>query len=314
MTTGRKTKAITFDIKDRGRTYTGQDRSNVDVKSMIDKINSKETQEMVKTGSLIGYWGHQIRQRFGMFPPETAIVDGKLIRLEASAKTIELSATKDGLVTHRQEFFANEAGEFAMKQYQANAAAFSTAARYKEQMGKLFTTLVGGFDLVWQPNFVANAGDGQLFDGLFIPESEEGGIPIFDSMTAVETLNPVSAMLAQALERQILQGYDSIHAQTQLNQHAEQAYDQLAGVMQDNIRLRDRTAKHAIIRRAREKEKYDSMVGETRSFDAVMAEASQFTIAEEERIRNEYDSIAENASKSVVVDVFGSAFNKWIKW
>ena len=72
-----KTEILKYNLHDRGRKYTGQDRSNVDVSAMIQRINSPDTQELVSTGGLFGYYGHQIRQRFGMMPPETAMIDGK---------------------------------------------------------------------------------------------------------------------------------------------------------------------------------------------------------------------------------------------
>lgn len=284
----RKTKALTYSLKDRGRTFTGQDRSNVDLPTMIAKINSNEVQEMVKTKSLIGYYGHQIRQRFGMYPPESVIVDGKMVRLEPAIRTIEIHADSDGTVTHKQEFFNNEAGEFALKQYQANAGGFSTAVTYNEtSSGKLLTKLFAGFDYVQVPNFVDNAGDGMLYDGLFVQDHGEG-ISMFDSAM---TLDPVTAILAQSLERQIAQTFDSIHTQIALAGYAEKAFDQLGSALKDNVRLRDRAARYAKIRQARENERMESMVCSVRSFDSVIEEANQFLQDEEERVREEFDAI-----------------------
>ena len=69
---GRKTKRITFNLHERGRQFLGKDRSNVDMNEMIKQINSPQVQEMVKTGTLYGYNGHEIRKRYGMNPPDPA--------------------------------------------------------------------------------------------------------------------------------------------------------------------------------------------------------------------------------------------------
>ncbi|ESK56324.1 hypothetical protein [Acinetobacter tjernbergiae] len=62
--TGRKTKRITYNLE-RGRLYLGKDRGNVDMNEMIRQINSPKVQEMVKTKTLYGYNGHEIRKRYG---------------------------------------------------------------------------------------------------------------------------------------------------------------------------------------------------------------------------------------------------------
>ena len=86
-----KTEILKYNLYDRGRKHTGQDRSDVDIEKMIDRINAPDTQELVKTGGLFGYYGHQIRQRFGMNPPETAMINGKKIHLEPAFRTIYLN-------------------------------------------------------------------------------------------------------------------------------------------------------------------------------------------------------------------------------
>lgn len=127
----RTTKLITYNIKERGRKYTGTDRSNVNVQSMVDAINSPATQELVKTGDLYGYYGHEIRQLYGMNPPDTFITDdGREIRISPAVRTIELRADQEGNVSHRQEFFTNEAGEYAYHQYKAKIGGFSTAVSF----------------------------------------------------------------------------------------------------------------------------------------------------------------------------------------
>lgn len=67
--TGRKTKRITYNLHERGRSHLGKDRSNVDMNEMIRQINSPQVQEMVKTGTLYGY-------------SKDAVVDTRRIRQE----------------------------------------------------------------------------------------------------------------------------------------------------------------------------------------------------------------------------------------
>lgn len=297
MGSPRKTKLLKYDLKDRGRKLTGQDRSNVDIAAMVDQINSPKTQEMVNTGSLVGFYGHQIRQRFGLFPPETALIDGKAVRLEPAFKTNLIKANLDGTVEHQHEFLDNESGEFARRQYLANGGGFSTAVTYRPSGTKLIPTVFAGFDFVWQPNYATNVGDGQLFDGLFVPENGDGGIPLFDSATDAQRLDPATAMLAHALERQIIQNFDSIHSQIALSTHAEQAIDQVGALLEENQRLRDRQAKRAALQQARQQDIYDGMSGKTRPFDEVVEEAQQFAQIQQQQKKDLFDAVDDEQKK-----------------
>ncbi len=304
MSKSRKTNTLKYDLKKRGRAITGQDRSNVDMQAMVEQINSAKTQELVNTGSLIGFYGHQIRQRFGMFPPETAIIDGKVVRLEPAFKTKLIKAYPDGTVEHQHEFLDNESGEFARRQYLANGGGFSTAVTYKPMGSKLVPTLFAGFDFVWQPNYATNVGDGQLFDGLYVPESPDVGIPLFDSATNPQQLEPVAALLAHTLEQQILQNFDSMHAQMQLTTHTEQAFSQVEVLMQENQHLRDRQARRAELQRQRQADLYDGMSGEVMPFEQYMEEARAFTAAQQEQEQQIFDEVKKQ-SKGVAPWVFG---------
>lgn len=270
MAKGRKTKPLVYNLNDRGRRYTGVDRSNVDIAAMVNLINSASVQEMVSTGSLQGFYGHQIRQRFGMVPPESVPIDGKMVRLEPAFKTISIHADKDGNVTHQAQFLDNETGEFARKQYLAEVGGFSTAVNYRRDGGQLVPTGFFGFDYVMQPNYALNVGDGELFDGLFVPEHQEGLISCFDSATDIQQLSASQAMIARMLEEQITREYDNIHAQITLMQHANSAYDQVAVMHQQMGHLE----RKKVIQAQRQVDLYTGMVGEIRSFDSVCEEAN----------------------------------------
>lgn len=199
----RITQEITYSLHNRGRNVTGKDRSNVDAQSMIHKINSAEVQEFVKNGQLIGYYGHQIRQRYGMNPPETVMIGDKIIRLEPAIRTIYLKADPDGKVTHKTEFLENDAGNHAMRQYMANVGGFSTACDYFVQPGGILVPRnFAGYDYVLQPNFVDNVGYA-LFDSIHADEEKE--------------------LLEQRLELEIVQLYDSIGEIAQLHDMSEAA-------------------------------------------------------------------------------------------
>ena len=148
---GRKTKRITFNLHERGRQFLGKDRSNVDMNEMIKQINSPQVQEMAKTGTLYGYNGHEIRKRYGMNPPDSVIVDGKVVYLERAFRTLEVYADKEGNVSHVTEFLDNPSGEYARKQYQARVGGFSSAQNYKRAGLGLIPVGFYGFDSAAQP-------------------------------------------------------------------------------------------------------------------------------------------------------------------
>lgn len=186
MSTGRKTKPITFNIKERGRQFTGQSRSNVDYKKWIDLINSPATQEMISTGSMLGYYGHQIRMAWGLNPPETVLVNDKLLTISPALRTIEMRCDQDGNVTHRVEFLETPEGEHALRQYKAKIGGFSAAHDHKTENGVVVPTEVCGMDYVLQPNYATNIGDGVLLDsisgGLVKANLEQSVLEMYDNI------------------------------------------------------------------------------------------------------------------------------------
>lgn len=263
---GKKTAKLSYNLHDRGRKYNGSDRSNVDFNEMIKLINSNQVQELAQTGSLYGYYGHSIRQRFGMRPPETVVVDGKTIHLEPAFKTIEIVAHKNGQVEHINEFLDNDAGEYASRQYKAKAGGFSTAVNYKPVgVGKLLPVGFFGFDYVLQPNYTTNNGDGQLYDdiGLFLPvDAESDVIACFDSLTDVNSLTGERRTIATMLEREIMSLYDDIREKNELYERNEQA---LAVIAQGEHRKK--------LIEQRQKEQYKIMAGSISDFDSIIEQA-----------------------------------------
>lgn len=266
---GRKTKRITYNLYDRGRLHSGKDRSNVDMKEMIARINDPTVQEMIKSGTFFGYNGHEIRKRYGMNPPDSVIIDGKVVYLERSVRTLESTANSNGDVTHVHEFLENESGEYARKQYLARVGGFSSAQNYKRAGLGLIPIGFYGFDYVTQPNYATNVGDGQLFDGLAIPEDKDGMIACFDDATDVTQLSASEAMIAHLLEQQILKDFDNIHIQSELLNMNGQALDQI-DVLANQISARER---REALQAQRKQDLSTGLVGVIRSFDSVCEEA-----------------------------------------
>lgn len=260
MAESRKTKLITFDLKDRGRQFTGQDRSNVDLKSWVDLINSPQTQEMVSTGGMFGYYGHQIRQLWGMYPPETVPLEGKLIKISPAIRTVELSASEDGIVNHRIEFLETPEGEHAYRQYKAKVGGFSIACDFKNLLGKIIPTLMGGFDYVLQQNYLLNTSNG-----------------LFDSAV------PMPDMVRNALELSVCEMYDCIH---QCN-YAEYLTENAAAQMLEAAELENRflaemakEAKRKALQEKRQKAIYDSALCPTEPFSDFLDKSNTFLTAQ----------------------------------
>ncbi|BCU64863.1 hypothetical protein [Acinetobacter bouvetii] len=49
--TARKTRKIKYNLFEHGRLHSGRNRANVDMKEMINQINSPKVQEMIKIGT-----------------------------------------------------------------------------------------------------------------------------------------------------------------------------------------------------------------------------------------------------------------------
>ena len=243
----RITKKITYNIADRGRKHVGQDRSNVNIRSMVDAINSPATQELVNSGDLYGYYGHELRQLYGMTPPDTVVTqDGREIRIAPAIRTVELSADSNGNVTHRQEFLENETGEYAYQQYKAKVGGFSTAVMFEPtRTGVRNVSGFYGFDYVRTPNYHTNRGDFS-FDGLVLVD--EAG---FDGL---EQLDPSQVQLKQVLEQSLVAQYDSIfdvmQAQNTVDYFQQQVIDAQLALDREIMRKRRIAKREADIKQA----------------------------------------------------------------
>jgi len=263
----KKTRVITYNLADRGRSKdVGTDRSDVDIKSMVDRMNASSTQELINSGDMYGYYGHELRGRFGMNPPDVWVNPntGDSIRIEPAIRTIKLEADNDGNVSHQQEFLDTETGKYSERLYASNAGGFSSAVMRKMgSAGKYDVTSFDGFDYVRQPNYNTNRGDG-MFDGLFWLD-ETSDQPAFDSL---EGISPERAMIKAALETAILYQYDSIAAAVQadaMNTH----YQNETLAAQDAYITRQQNLENIRAKRANRKDElFDSMICPSVPFEA----------------------------------------------
>lgn len=286
----RVTKPITYSLKDRGYKIAGKDRTNVDVRAMVDTLNSPVVQEIIANGAMYGYYGHEIRQRFGMIPPETATLEGRLVRLEPACRTVELSATKDGTVTHKQEFLENDAGEHAYQNYKGKVGGFSIASNYKPtQSGMLAPSQFGGFDYTRQPNFATNTSYG-LFDSAFVEDDEQSA--------------NIAAVITPYLDREIVAIYDSIARESALNNHLNMSLDRVVQLELENQKLRQRA--QAKLRRQKEVQEalFDSAICPTMPFDEAVEKANAFL---SKQISDRYQGDGKQEKEPSLI---GRGFNK----
>lgn len=170
---GQKTEVIRYNVTQRGREHRGVER-RFDLRALCSLVNSPEIQERVKNRDMVGYYGHWQRMKFGLIPPETAIVDGKTINIEPAIVTTYLHADADGNIEHETEFLDTAAGKIAARLHNSKAGGFSSAIHANPRGGFDVATMFAGFDYVLEPNYTANRGyafdsvgggtEGMIFD------------------------------------------------------------------------------------------------------------------------------------------------------
>jgi hypothetical protein len=278
----RITKKISYNLNDRGRAHSGQDRSNVDVPAMIRKINSPHIQEQVDSGTLNGFCGHQIRQLYGMIPPETAVLDGKVIPLEPAIRTVYIHAAEDGTVTHQQEFYDNLMGEHVRRQYEAKIGGFSTAVNYIIDGMRLLPNVFGGMDYVFAPNFLENA-----------------SIGLFDSANTAEEMPLIKTML----EFELITLFDSAEESNQNADYLKAMSDRARAAEKELRILKAQTRRRIEKTNQMTIDAYDSALCSGRtSFDRQVEQAQEFlsmNVNEAEKEKSTHEQKAEKMMQSL---------------
>lgn len=194
-----QTGIITYNLNTRGRTYRGQDR-RFNIKALARIINGPATQERVKNRDMAGYWGHFIRVKFGMIPPETVIINGIPQPLEPALLTTYLNCRPDGTVEHNAEFLDTGPGQLAATLYGNKTGGFSSAIDDEHNPRNFY-----GFDYVQEPNYTTNRGyplDSVATEGLVL---DSAGIAEFNDYNGhvratLALLDSVNAEYRRALE------------------------------------------------------------------------------------------------------------------
>lgn len=227
----QETDLIRYNVTQRGRTHRGKDR-NFDLRALVSLVNSPEIQERVKNRDMLGYYGHWQRMKFGMMPPETAIVDGKTVNIEPAIVTTYLRAEPDGTIEHRSEFLDNAPGKIAARLHKSRTGGFSSAIHATPRGNVDVATLFAGFDYVLEPNYTTNRGyvfdsagmaaDGSVFDFVMQEYNQSAAhmAALYDSlqgdhMMAMQTVQRLQeeneqmlSMLAAGTGRAVLDGVD----------------------------------------------------------------------------------------------------------
>lgn len=163
---GKRTGVIKYNINETGRTFTGTARK-VDVDAMMRLVNGPAVQEAVSKGDIVGYVGHQYREKFGLDTPETVIVDGKTVYLEPTCKTIYIKSLPNGDLEHEQEFLDTAAGRVGQRLWESGAYGFSSVFHAPDEGGFRTPKNYFGMDVVRGPNFDANRGNtGAMLDSV----------------------------------------------------------------------------------------------------------------------------------------------------
>lgn len=281
----KKTKLITYNLADRDRKHNGIDRSDMDIRSAIHHINSPAVQELVSSGDLFGYYGHEIRARFGMNPPDSWVnPNGETIRIEPAIRTVKLSADNEGNVSAQHEFLSTDSGKYSENLYANNAGGFSSAIMRKMGDGGMYNvTGFYGFDYVKSPNYNTNRGNA-LFDALFI---EDEGSFCFDNITGI---TPQQAAIKSALESAILHQYDNIHSAIQAQMMVNH-YQNEAAASQEAYLTRQQNLERIRERRDRRSDEIlDGLICQSTDFASVQAQWDSFA----------FDSTSDDDFKTVV--------------
>lgn len=202
----RTTGRITYSLRDRKYLHNGVDRNDLDMQAMIKLIRSEAVQELVRKRCIFGYYGHQVRERWGLKVPETVIDEnGKEIFLTPAVITIYLDVDDDGNVTHEQEFINNICGNQAYRQFKANIGGFSSAFYSPLIGGKRTPLSYHGMDYVLRPNYHHNRSADAIFDSLDEVELEpyrkayldHSVCEMYDNLEQIDTAYAIAELKSQ---------------------------------------------------------------------------------------------------------------------
>lgn len=162
---GKRTGVIRYNLNNIGRSFTGQPRK-IDIDAAMRLFNGAATQEAIQKGDVVGYIGHQYREKYTLDVPETVIVEGKPVVLEPAVRTIYLKCYPNGDVEHEQEFLDTAPGRVGERLWGSKAYGFSSAIYAPEEGGVRVPKGYFGMDLVRAPNYDDNRGYAVMLDSV----------------------------------------------------------------------------------------------------------------------------------------------------
>ncbi|WP_426237530.1 hypothetical protein [Pseudomonas sp. TWP3-2] len=187
----KRTGVIRYNLNNIKRNFTGQPRK-LDIDAAMRLFNGAAVQEAIQKGDIVGYVGHQFREKYGLDVPETVLVDGVQVVLEPSVRTIYLKCHPNGDVEHEQEFLATAPGRVGQRLWESKAFGFSSAIFAPEENGLRVPKGYFGMDLVRAPNYDDNRGYAVMLDSV-----APGGF------TSADTFATESAALLDAVDSMI---------------------------------------------------------------------------------------------------------------
>ncbi|EKR4920593.1 head processing protein [Escherichia coli] len=156
-----------FNIFKNSRKLSGNKRNYV-LTAVRNLFESPYTQESIKLGDLFGYYGHGRREISGQLNvPEVSVivVEGKGVVVEnvPSNRTVDVSITDDGTVTHTQEILVTEPGKIVASLIDSKAGGWSWAMGGAEGR-RVVPRAFAGFDYACTPNYVSLDHPSYLFE------------------------------------------------------------------------------------------------------------------------------------------------------
>jgi len=153
----KRTGVIRYNLNDTGRTFTGQPR-RIDIGAAMRLFNGPAMQEAVRKGDIVGYIGHQYREKYTLAVPETVIEDGKEVVLVPVTRTVHIKCYPNGDIEHEQEFLDTPPGRVGQRLWESKVYGFSSAIYAPEENGVRVPKGYFGMDLVRGPNYDTNRG------------------------------------------------------------------------------------------------------------------------------------------------------------
>lgn len=148
-----------FSLFEDGRTLDANKRNYI-IKSVQDTIASAKTQELLRLKESFGYYGHAPRQRANKLDigeTEVIMIKGRPVVVEnvPAARTIAISCSDDGIVTHTQEFLDSPTGKIALSLWESGAGGWSWATGGDDRAKGAIARAYHGMDYVLQPNYIS---------------------------------------------------------------------------------------------------------------------------------------------------------------